>query len=57
VGGLLIHQLGRVPQVTDCIIFNNLEFKVIAADERRVKKIQVQQLAPTPAGQLSSELA
>lgn len=57
VGGLLIHQLGRVPQVNDSIIFNNLEFKVIAADERRVKKIQVQQLTSTPADQLSAEIA
>ncbi len=49
VGGLLIHLLGKVPQVNDTATFENLEFKVIAADERRVKKILVTPTAATAA--------
>ncbi len=49
VGGLMIHLLGKVPQVNDTVIDQNLEFKVIAADERRVKKIQVRTVASPPA--------
>ncbi len=40
VGGLLIHLLGKVPQVNDTVVTQNLEFTVIAADERRVKLIR-----------------
>jgi len=49
VGGLLIHLLGKVPQVNDTATFENLEFKVIAADARRVKKILVKPLTSSPA--------
>jgi CBS domain containing-hemolysin-like protein len=45
VGGLMIHHLGKVPQVNDTVITQNLEFTAIAADERRVKKIQVRTVA------------
>lgn len=53
VGGLLIHHLGRVPQVNDTIRLNNLEFIVIAADERRAKKIRVQQLSSPESSNVS----
>ncbi len=45
VGGLLIHHLGKVPQVGDTVVAQNLEFTVTAADERRVKQIRVRSLA------------
>ncbi|MEW6387510.1 MAG: hemolysin family protein [Thermodesulfobacteriota bacterium] len=46
VGGLLIHFLGRVPQVNDRVVIDNLEFTVVAADERRAKQVRVQPLPP-----------
>jgi len=45
VGGFMIHHLGKVPQVNDTVVAQNLEFTVIAADERRVKQIRVRALA------------
>lgn len=49
VGGLLIHLLGKVPQVNDKVVLDDLEFTVVAADERRVKQIRVRRLSPPPA--------
>jgi CBS domain containing-hemolysin-like protein len=40
VGGLLIHLLGRVPQVNDQVEIQNLELTVLSADERRAKQVQ-----------------
>jgi len=40
VGGLLIHLLGRVPQVSDRVEIHNLELTVLTADERRAKQVQ-----------------
>lgn len=42
VGGLLIHLLGRVPQINDQVVVNNLELTVVAADERRAKQVRAQ---------------
>lgn len=39
VGGLLIHLLGRVPQINDRVVIENLELTVVAADERRAKQV------------------
>ena len=49
VGGLLIHLLGRVPQINDRVEVQNLELTVIAADERRAKQVQARRL-PLEAG-------
>jgi CBS domain containing-hemolysin-like protein len=49
VGGLLIHFLGRVPQVNDRVEIPDLELTVISADERRAKQIQARRL-PLEAG-------
>jgi CBS domain containing-hemolysin-like protein len=46
VGGLLIHFLGRVPQINDRVEIPNLELTVISADERRAKQVQVRRLPP-----------
>ncbi len=48
VGGFMIHHLGKVPQVNDTVVAQNLEFTVIAADERRVKQIRVRSMATPP---------
>ena len=44
VGGLLIHYLGRVPQVNDRVEIPNLELTVLTADERRAKQVQARRL-------------
>jgi CBS domain containing-hemolysin-like protein len=41
VGGLLIHFLGRVPQVNDSVVIHDLELTVKSADERRAKEVLV----------------
>ena len=46
VGGLLIHLLGRVPQVNDRVVVENLEILVVAADERRAKQVRARVLPP-----------
>jgi CBS domain containing-hemolysin-like protein len=45
VGGLLIHLLGRVPQVNDQVVTHNLELTVVAADERRAKQVRARMVA------------
>jgi CBS domain containing-hemolysin-like protein len=47
VGGLLIHLLGRVPQVEDQVAIDNLELTVVQADERRAKQVRARRLPPT----------
>jgi CBS domain containing-hemolysin-like protein len=44
VGGLLIHFLGRVPQINDRVEIQNLELTVVSADERRAKQVQARRL-------------
>ena len=44
MGGLLIHFLGRVPQVNDRVEIPNLELTVLTADERRAKQVQARKL-------------
>lgn len=39
VGGLLIHLLGRVPQVNDKVVIDQLELTVVEADARRAKQV------------------
>lgn len=41
VGGLLIHLLGRVPQVNDKVVIDQLELTVVEADARRAKQVLV----------------
>jgi len=48
VGGLLIHLLGRVPQINDRVAVENLELTVVTADERRAKQVRARM---APAGE------
>jgi len=41
VGGLVIHQLSRVPQAGTEIRVGPLAFKVLAADKRRIKSVRI----------------
>lgn len=42
VGGLVLHELGRLPNRGEKIVFGGFEFAVIKADERRIESLQVQ---------------
>ncbi|MDD3618952.1 MAG: hemolysin family protein [Desulfobulbaceae bacterium] len=44
IGGLLIHKLGRVPRIGMVVKEGVLEFKVLAADPRRIKTIRVKRI-------------
>lgn len=44
VGGLLVHLLGRVPQINDQVVIDHLELTVLEADERRAKQVLVKPL-------------
>jgi hemolysin (HlyC) family protein len=42
IGGLVLHELGRLPRRGEKIEFGGFEFAVIKADERRIDALQVQ---------------
>ncbi|MFZ5775000.1 MAG: hemolysin family protein [Thermodesulfobacteriota bacterium] len=42
VGGLIIHQLDRVPPVGATMMINSLVFEVISADKRRIHTVKIQ---------------
>ena len=44
VGGLVMHELGRLPRRGEKIEFGGFEFAVIKADKRRIDALQVQRL-------------
>jgi magnesium and cobalt transporter len=45
VGGLVMHQLGRLPRRGEKVNFGGFEFAVIKADKRRIDALQVQRLS------------
>ena len=42
VGGLVMHELGRLPRRGERVQFGGFEFAVVKADERRIDSLQVQ---------------
>ena len=42
IGGLVMHELGRLPRSGELIEFGGFEFAVIQADKRRIESLQVQ---------------
>ena len=48
IGGLVVHQLGHLPRRGERIVIDNLLFKVLRADNRRVHMLQLTVL-PRPA--------
>jgi magnesium and cobalt transporter len=40
ISGILIKELGHLPKPGECITINNLEFKILNADSRRIKLIE-----------------
>ena len=45
VGGLVLHELGRLPRRGERIGFGGFEFAVTKADKRRIDLLQVQRRA------------
>lgn len=45
VGGLVMHELGRLPRRGEKIDFGGFEFAVVKADKRRIDALQVQRLS------------
>ena len=54
LAGFVLHQMGRIPQVTDHFSWNGLRFEVVDMDGRRVDKVLVTPLvteSQPPAGE------
>jgi magnesium and cobalt transporter len=50
VGGLVMHELGRLPRRGEKVHFGGFEFFVIKADKRRIDALQVQRLGESSSG-------
>ncbi len=46
LGGFLTNQVGRVPQVKEEIIWENLLFSITSADDRKVEQVEIRILNP-----------
>jgi magnesium and cobalt transporter len=46
VGGLVMHELGRLPRRGETLAFGGFEFRVVKADRRRIDTVQVQHASP-----------
>jgi len=44
VGGMIVHKLGKVPRNGAVVLEGILEFKVLAADKRRIKSVRIKKL-------------
>ena len=44
IGGLIMHELGRLPRRGESLEFSGFEFKVLRADRRRIETVQVRPL-------------
>jgi magnesium and cobalt transporter len=49
IGGLVMHQFGRLPRRGEAVTMNGLEFKVLRADRRRIDQLRVTTPEPLPA--------
>jgi len=47
VGGLILHRIGRLPQVGDSVEVQGLRLTVIDADERRIKRVKITRVTAT----------
>jgi CBS domain containing-hemolysin-like protein len=50
IGGLIIHQLGRLPAVKETVRIGNLYFQVLVATQRRVIKVKISSEPPGQPG-------
>jgi len=42
IGGLVMHELGRLPRRGEKVAFGGFEFAIVKADKRRIDTLQVQ---------------
>jgi hemolysin (HlyC) family protein len=49
IGGLVMHQFGRLPRRGEAVMMEGLEFKVLRADRRRIDQLRVTTPEPLPA--------
>ena len=49
IGGLVMHQFGRLPRRGEAVTMEGLEFKVLRADRRRIDQLRVTTPEPVPA--------
>jgi magnesium and cobalt transporter len=50
IGGLVMHQFGRLPKRGEAVTMEGHEFKVLRADRRRIDMLRVTAPGPLPAG-------
>jgi len=50
IGGLVMHQFGRLPRRGDAVTMDGIEFKVQRADRRRIDQLRVTTPEPLPPG-------
>jgi magnesium and cobalt transporter len=48
IGGLVMHQFGRLPRRGESVTMDGYEFKVLRADRRRIDQLRVTSPAPVP---------
>jgi magnesium and cobalt transporter len=48
VGGLIMHELGRLPRKGETLVFDKMRFTVLRADRRRVHSVRLRRLAEAP---------
>ncbi|MEX0707852.1 MAG: transporter associated domain-containing protein [Woeseia sp.] len=46
IGGLVMHELGRLPRRGERLKFGGFEFRVVKADRRRIDAVQVKRITP-----------
>ena len=49
VAGLVIARLNHIPVVDETVSIDGVEFRVLQADERRIRRLRATLLAPQPA--------
>ncbi|MGQ0430497.1 MAG: HlyC/CorC family transporter [Gammaproteobacteria bacterium] len=49
IGGIAMHQFGRLPKRGEAVTMNGLEFRVLRADRRRIAELRVTTPTPIPA--------
>jgi magnesium and cobalt transporter len=50
IGGLVMHQFGRLPRRGEAVTMDGIEFKVQRADRRRIDQLRVTTPGPLPPG-------
>lgn len=49
IGGLVLHQLGHLPERGECIVFAGMRFEVLNAESRRIRLLKVAKAQPDEA--------